>query len=600
MAIYGLTNFEDIVNAILEELKIPDSDTTEVNRIRRDINMCYVNQVAPAKRWTWLSGFVSKNVPVFYADGTVSVTPGSATITFSVAPATSKTGFLFAVDQFSEIYTIAAHTAGATTATLTAVYNGALGSGLSFKVWTDVVGLPTDCRETIEVYHDYHGEPMRPLGLQDMRRKIAVNPRYDGRPAYYSTYDYFDPSAGDAETESDRYRLMRIYPSVSALPTTLHIDYTKEVTALELDEDEPLMPIEDRVVLVYGALARAWKRLGDPQSAAQSQADYDNKLAQMMGRVEDSQDKPQFTPDSTYLSKKRGNGSRLRAASAYGGGGYSAPTYIAGATINGATITGNVTVSSGITIDGRDISADGALLDAHIAETTDAHDASAISVTPSGSLTSTDVQSALQELQGEISSSTSLTDSFIFVGNASNQATGVAVTGDVSITNTGVVSITADSIVNADINTAAGISHSKMAALTVSKAAVTDGSGVITTANASAAEVNWLVDTEALQQLALNDNQAAAATIASWGVASYDSIIVKYSLKRGSANKETGMLMIATDGTSASIAQAATSLGTLGVTFSVDVSGAATRLRYTSTSTGVQPTISWKVEKWLA
>lgn len=600
MAIYGLTNFDDIVNAVLEELKIPASDSTEVNRIRRDVNMCYVNQVAPAKRWTWLSGFVSKNVPVFYADGTVSVTPGSATITFSVAPATSKTGFLFAVDQFSEIYTIEAHTAGATTATLTAVYNGALGSGLSFKVWTDVVGLPTDCRETIEVYHDYHGEPMRPLGLQDMRRKIAVNPRYDGRPAYYSTYDYFDPSAGDAETESDRYRLMRIYPSVSALPTTIHIDYTKEVTALELDEDEPLMPVEDRIVLVYGALARAWKRLGDPQSAAQSQADYDNKLAQMMGRVEDSQDKPQFTPDSTYLRKKRGNGSKLRAASAYGGGGYSAPTYIAGATINGATITGNVTVSSNITIDGRDISVDGATLDAHITETTDAHDASAISVTPSGALTSTDVQSALQELQGEISNSTSLTDSYIFVGNASNQATGVAVSGDVSITNTGVVDIASQVIVNDDISTSAAIAHSKMAALTASKIAVTDGTGFVTTANASAAEANWLVDTEALQQLLLADNQAAAATIASWGVASYDSIIVKYSLKRGTANKEVGTLMIATDGTSASIAQAASSLGTLGVTFSVDVSGAATRLRYTSTSTGTAPTISWRVEKWLA
>lgn len=600
MAIYGLTNFDDIVNAVLEELKIPDSDATEVNRIKRDINMCYVNQVAPAKRWTWLSGFVSKNVPVFYADGTVAVTPGSNTITFSVAPATSKTGFLFAVDQFSEIYTIEAHTAGATTATLTAVYNGALSSALTFKVWTDVVGLPTDCRETIEVYHDYHGEPMRPLGLQDMRRKISVNPRYDGRPAYYSTYDYFDPSAGDAETESDRYRLMRIYPSVSALPTTIHIDYTKEVTALELDGDEPLMPMEDRIVLVYGALARAWKRLGDPQSAAQSQADYDNKLASMMGRVEDSQDKPQFTPDSTYLSKKRGNGSRLRAASNYGGGGYSAPTYIAGATINGATVTGNITVSSGITIDGRDVGADGALLDSHIADTDDAHDASAISVTPSGSLTSIDVQSALQELQGEITGSSALTDSYIFVGNASNQAAGVAMSGDATITNTGVVAIAADSIVNNDINSAAGIAHSKMAALTTSRAMVTDGSGFSSVANATAAEVNWLVDTEALQQLALADNQAAAATIDSWAHASFDSFVIKYSLKRGTSNKEVGTLMIATDGTNASIAQSASSLGTLGVTFSVDVSGADVRLRYVSTSTGTAPTISWRIEKWLA
>lgn len=600
MAIYGLTTFEDILNAVLEELKIPDSDSTEVNRLKRDINMCYVNQVAPAKRWTWLTGFVSKNIPVTYADGTVSVTPGSQTITFSTAPAASKAGFLFAVDQFSEIYTISAHTAGSTTATISAPYNGALGSGLSFKIWTDVVGLPTDCRETIEVYHDYHGEPMKPLGLQDMRRKIAASPRFDGRPAYYSTYDYFDPSTSDAETESDRYRLMRIYPSVSTLPTTLHIDYIKEVTPLELDDDEPLMPIEDRIVLVYGALARAWKRHADPQSAAESLRDYENKLAQMMGRVEDSQDKPQFTPDSAYLSKKRGRGQRIRGASTYGAGGYSAPTYIAGATINGANVTGNITVSSGITIDGRDISADGALLDAHIADTDDAHDASAISFSPTGTVAATNVQNAIAEVAAEAAALGTLTDSYIFVGNAANVAIGVAVTGDISVTNTGVTSISSEVVVNGDVSPTAGIAHSKMAALTASRAMVTDGSGFATTANATAAEVNWLVNTEALQQLALNDNQASAATIDSWAHASFDSFIIKYSLKRGTANKETGMLMIATDGTSASIAQSASSLGTLGVTFSVDVSGTDVRLRYTSTSTGVAPTISWKIEKWLA
>lgn len=54
----------------------------------------------------------------------------------------------------------------------------------------------------------------------------------------------------------------------------------------------------------------------------------------------------------------------------------------------------------------------------------------------------------------------------IFVGNASNIATGVAVSGDITISNAGVVGITAGAIVNADINAAAAIAWSKMAALT--------------------------------------------------------------------------------------------------------------------------------------
>lgn len=41
-------------------------------------------------------------------------------------------------------------------------------------------------------------------------------------------------------------------------------------------------------------------------------------------------------------------------------------------------------------------------IDNHIADTTDAHDASAISVVPAGNLAATDVQGALEELQGDI------------------------------------------------------------------------------------------------------------------------------------------------------------------------------------------------------
>lgn len=49
-----------------------------------------------------------------------------------------------------------------------------------------------------------------------------------------------------------------------------------------------------------------------------------------------------------------------------------------------------------------DIDASEAVLAAHLADATDAHDASAISVVPSGDLGSTDVQAALQELQSDI------------------------------------------------------------------------------------------------------------------------------------------------------------------------------------------------------
>ena len=59
-----------------------------------------------------------------------------------------------------------------------------------------------------------------------------------------------------------------------------------------------------------------------------------------------------------------------------------------------------------------------------------------------------------------------LTNGHIFVGNASNIATDVAMTGDITITNAGVTAIAAGVIVNADINASAAIAFSKLAALT--------------------------------------------------------------------------------------------------------------------------------------
>ena len=60
----------------------------------------------------------------------------------------------------------------------------------------------------------------------------------------------------------------------------------------------------------------------------------------------------------------------------------------------------------------------------------------------------------------------SLTSGYIFVGNASNIATGVAMSGDIAITNAGVTSIGSGKIVNAQVNASAAIDFSKLAALT--------------------------------------------------------------------------------------------------------------------------------------
>ena len=92
--------------------------------------------------------------------------------------------------------------------------------------------------------------------------------------------------------------------------------------------------------------------------------------------------------------------------------------------------------------------------------------------------------------KGQTGSITSLTDSNILVGDATNAPVGVAMSGDVTIDNTGAATIAAnavtsakildDTIVNADINSAAAIDFSKLATLTDGNLLVGNGSNVAT------------------------------------------------------------------------------------------------------------------------
>ena len=76
-----------------------------------------------------------------------------------------------------------------------------------------------------------------------------------------------------------------------------------------------------------------------------------------------------------------------------------------------------------------------------------AHDYNATQIdnTAAGNISSTTVQSALNELDTE-KLPTTLNSGLVFVGNASNIATGVAMSGDATISNAGALTISSDAI----------------------------------------------------------------------------------------------------------------------------------------------------------
>lgn len=118
-----------------------------------------------------------------------------------------------------------------------------------------------------------------------------------------------------------------------------------------------------------------------------------------------------------------------------------------------------------------------------------------------------------------------LTSANILVGNGSNVATAVAVTGDISIDNAGLTAIASGVIVDADVNASAAIAFSKLAALTSANILVGNGSNV---AAAVAVTGDISIDNAGLTAIAsgviVNADVNASAAIDGSKLASFDHL----------------------------------------------------------------------------
>lgn len=306
-----LQTFLDIVSGIREAIGVQSADTNAVNKIKRLVNIYYLEEVVPFKRWWWLQKSTQIVHKAFFgSDNTAAVTQGSTTVTMDTAPSAglgSFAGYRFSTGETDAVYYVSTHTAGSDTMTLTVAYQDEDNTEVSFKVWRDRFDLPSDAKESVQIYHDKQNRPMEAIGWQGFRELEAADPLLEGAPVYYSATEFVDPT-----TEDNRYRQARLYPSINDQNVMLNVDYIRDdVSELTLDNDEPLMPIGDRLVLYYGALAEAWSVIGRNEDMADRvRLKAQAKLARMAAEREDGMDTPKLKPRHEYLNAIRRSGLR--------------------------------------------------------------------------------------------------------------------------------------------------------------------------------------------------------------------------------------------------------------------------------------------------
>ena len=119
---------QDVLFRASEQESASDWDTKVIeylNRVYR--TLCTgASEFLPeyVEDWWWLRDEAVLLLEPAYVTGTVAVTQGSTSITFSDAPAASMLGRRLKVTDQADIPLIAAHTGGATTATLDQVWTG--------------------------------------------------------------------------------------------------------------------------------------------------------------------------------------------------------------------------------------------------------------------------------------------------------------------------------------------------------------------------------------------------------------------------------------------------------------------------------------------
>lgn len=113
---------------------------------------------------------------------------------------------------------------------------------------------------------------------------------------------------------NEEYRELSFYPARNSTRSVLTISGVRRAAPMVDDTDEPLIPLEDRVVLVYHAKHTAWSRERNPEEAARNFGLYGNKLSDMKARVQSGQvDQPRMEVRSEYLQHKRMQRQRARS-----------------------------------------------------------------------------------------------------------------------------------------------------------------------------------------------------------------------------------------------------------------------------------------------
>ncbi len=266
MADYSST--DEILDGILRKLGEPTDGTSDQEAdALTELSSFYIQLVGGGKLldieigilWDWAKEKDPSTLELLpmVDTGTVALTKGSTSGTFSVAPAASTTDYWLKLENREEWFRIAAHTAAMTSLTLDANYTGDTGAALNFKAIKTDYDLSTGVIRIGSPIKVYRGAARDIKGLDPsrFRRDYPRDSLYLGTPTHFTQVKEVDGlitvrfnAYVDTETRAE-------YESVK-VPTVL-TDSSGSI---------PIIPLEYRKLLMHGPVYSMMVDRGDSRA----------------------------------------------------------------------------------------------------------------------------------------------------------------------------------------------------------------------------------------------------------------------------------------------------------------------------------------------
>lgn len=255
---------KDLLNKALSFAgEFSDGTSTFAEKALAFLNTNYLNILSGSNEfdidfgapWSWARRSTPRVLILLpaYATGTVTVTNGLTTGTFSAAPALSQVDRFLKVNDRPSFYRIVAHTAATTGFTLDTAYLEDSGSGLSFNCIPIKWDLGSQILRLVEPLRCFAQLSLQEPGIKlneegkiygveptTLRQRYPLHTMLPGVPTEFATL---------LTDESHWYVEMNRYVTTS---TKVDFDCIDFPTPLEdSDSSIPVIPIEHRIVLAY-------------------------------------------------------------------------------------------------------------------------------------------------------------------------------------------------------------------------------------------------------------------------------------------------------------------------------------------------------------